>query len=689
MNRIRNARKPAMAAALAAAALAAVAARARADSSTWLAAPVDSNWANAANWTNGVVPGSTTTTTNTDTATFGASSILAVTVDPGRNLQNLTFTGPTGGTTTYAYAVSGSPLVLTSGGLLVATGANAGSTVVSAALAVQTNGSGGAYTVQSDIPGASRLLTVSGAVSGSSPAGGTTTLTLQGTSGAQNLLSGAVTNGTAGGAVAVLKAGTGTWSVNNTANAYTGGTTITGGTLVNPSASGTAVILGTGPVTLGGGTLRLSATSSFFNSALNLGTVGGFLSTKGDAFQPTAITGTGPLTIGIDSAAVFTPSTFQNYAGPINVNANSNSVTFRLGTSLTNFDPASLQNAALTLGAGVTMNRGFGTNGAQTVTVGSLAGVAGSFLTGGSGAGTGTFTYAVGGNGGSTAFAGTVTNGSTKTALTKAGTGTLTLTGSNSYTGGTNVSAGTLVAANNRAVGVGAAAVGAGAQLAVAAGPTGRTVLAVTGLTLAAGTDPVAAPFAGRVDVAGNDLDLPGATLATVSQMAAQGFAAGTWNGSGGLVSSTAAADAAHLTGVGVIQNGATGTPAFGDGTSAPLFDGAAVAAGDVLVKYTYYGDANLDGAVNAADYALVDAGAVTGGTGWNNGDFNYDGVVDGSDYSLMDNAFNQQSNVLVSPLAATPAAAVATAIPEPAGLLGGVVGCLAMARRRRPGRSA
>jgi hypothetical protein len=68
-----------------------------------------------------------------------------------------------------------------------------------------------------------------------------------------------------------------------------------------------------------------------------------------------------------------------------------------------------------------------------------------------------------------------------------------------------------------------------------------------------------------------------------------------------------------------------------------------------VLVKYTDYGDANLDGTVNVADYTRLDAGFISGGklTGWFNGDFNYDGVVDGSDYTLMDNAFNMATGGL------------------------------------------
>ncbi len=137
---------------------------------------------------------------------------------------------------------------------------------------------------------------------------------------------------------------------------------------------------------------------------------------------------------------------------------------------------------------------------------------------------------------------------------------------------------------------------------------------------------------AGTLDLGGNDMVVHNGSLSAVSGLAATGYAGGLWTGVG-LASAAAAANPAHLTALGVIQGSAAGS-----------FDGQAVTATDVLVRYTYYGDANLDGVVNAADYLKVDAGYVMKTTGWANGDFNYDGVVDGSDYTLVDNAFNTQT---------------------------------------------
>jgi hypothetical protein len=76
-------------------------------------------------------------------------------------------------------------------------------------------------------------------------------------------------------------------------------------------------------------------------------------------------------------------------------------------------------------------------------------------------------------------------------------------------------------------------------------------------------------------------------------------------------------------------------------------FDGFAYSSGDVLVKYTYNGDAQLTGDVNFDDYVRTDVGFNTGATGWVNGDFNYSGAVDFDDYVLIDVSFNTQGGPL------------------------------------------
>jgi len=80
---------------------------------------------------------------------------------------------------------------------------------------------------------------------------------------------------------------------------------------------------------------------------------------------------------------------------------------------------------------------------------------------------------------------------------------------------------------------------------------------------------------------------------------------------------------------------------------AATLFDGRAVDNTAVIVKYTWYGDTDLNGVVDFDDYSRTDSGFNLGRTGWLNGDFDGNGVVDFDDYSLIDLAFNTQSGVL------------------------------------------
>jgi hypothetical protein len=79
----------------------------------------------------------------------------------------------------------------------------------------------------------------------------------------------------------------------------------------------------------------------------------------------------------------------------------------------------------------------------------------------------------------------------------------------------------------------------------------------------------------------------------------------------------------------------------------AATFAGQAIDTTAVLVKYTYYGDADFNGVVNFDDYSRTDAGFSGGKTGWINGDFDLNGTIDFDDYSLIDLAFNTQGGAL------------------------------------------
>jgi hypothetical protein len=128
----------------------------------------------------------------------------------------------------------------------------------------------------------------------------------------------------------------------------------------------------------------------------------------------------------------------------------------------------------------------------------------------------------------------------------------------------------------------------------------------------------------------------------------------GSWNGSAytgltGLIVS--GRNGGTWDGVGIITSQAdakTGLTALGIGRAAELLGltagqtalwaGHSVDANSVIIKYTYGGDANLDGIVSGDDYSAIDFNIlVPGSFGFPGGDFNFDGVITGDDYSTID----------------------------------------------------
>jgi fibronectin-binding autotransporter adhesin len=202
--------------------------------------------------------------------------------------------------------------------------------------------------------------------------------------------------------------------------------------------------------------------------------------------------------------------------------------------------------------------------------------------------------------------------------------------------------------------------------------------IALNGLTFSGTTD----AWVGKLDLTTDQLMVHNGDQADIANALKSGFNAqnGYWNGAAGILSSAAASDTRYLTTLGYRQS---------DGSE---FDGVNTTTNDVLVKYTYYGDANLDGTVNGGDYQQIDNGFGLGLTGWSNGDFNYDGVIDGSDFSLIDNTFNQITASGASPLALLTdptdliaGSAVSSVVPEPATLgIFAVTFVLTQGRRRR-----
>lgn len=127
-----------------------------------------------------------------------------------------------------------------------------------------------------------------------------------------------------------------------------------------------------------------------------------------------------------------------------------------------------------------------------------------------------------------------------------------------------------------------------------------------------------------------------------------------------------------HWTGPGLISSTVVGDPVLGIGyaTASSLglisAGGVTVQPNDVLIRYTWVGDANLDGVVNGADMAMMSS---TGST-WNTGDFNYNGVVDADDYALFALGYSASGGAPVP-------------VPEPA-MAGAAALLMLLPRRRR-----
>jgi hypothetical protein len=209
-------------------------------------------------------------------------------------------------------------------------------------------------------------------------------------------------------------------------------------------------------------------------------------------------------------------------------------------------------------------------------------------------------------------------------------------------------------------------------------------------LTIAGGASPTA-----TLDVTNNNMVVHNGDIGTtIAQLKSGLNASGTlWTGPG-ITSSTAAANAAAnsnstVFAVGAIKNiDKNNNLIYSTWPAPPSPDTGAtgLATTDVLVKYTYFGDANLDGVVdNTSDYDLWATGFTNPGlaatNGWLYGDFNLDGTVDNTtDYDLWSTGFVHQGSPLAGSSSAAAAAADVQPVPEPSALVLAVVGIAGLA---------
>ena len=325
--------------------------------------------------------------------------------------------------------------------------------------------------------------------------GGSGTIT-SGTTGAVTLtvgasasvsFSGSITDGN--GTVAVVKQGS-DQVVLYGASSFSGGLTLANGSLV----LGAANTAGTGTITLNGGTFR--STNGFTTGTLaNLVQIGG--NVQFGQGSPSYLTLTGAATLTgsaatrtLTAGAASATATAVIFAGPIGDGGNGNGMIVNgsgivemSGTAANTYTgvttvwspnailnlnkPAGTNaiagNLAITTGtvrlahanqiadsSSVTVNGVLDLNG-NSETIGSLLTSSGTITSGSAGAAT----FTVGGTGSGT-FSGQIQNGNGTVSIVKQGSDTLTLSGSNSYSGGTTLSSGTLNYSNVNALGGGA-----------------------------------------------------------------------------------------------------------------------------------------------------------------------------------------------------------------------------------------
>jgi autotransporter-associated beta strand protein len=295
-----------------------------------------------------------------------------------------------------------------------------------------------------------------------------------------------------------------------------------------------------------------------------------------------------------------------------------------------------------------------------------------------------------GGTGGTANFTGNITGTG---AVNVGGAGTVNLSGANTYSGGTSVGAGaTLVVAtvgslptsaitNNGTLTVNANATvdnisGSGT---LNVGLSSAVALKIAANTHGSSEGAVNIGANSSLDIGNNHLFINYAAghdpISSISALLKSGFNAGSWNGVG-INSSNAQAN--------------SGSYGLGFADSADLGNPAGLASNQIEVAYTLLGDANLDGKVNGADFAILATNfnkAVTGTSGWDQGDFNYDGKINGADFAALAANFNkgasQADTTALDSFAAVNG--LSAAVPEPASLgLMTIASAVAMRRRKR-----
>jgi|GEM_PF-2111277 len=237
--------------------------------------------------------------------------------------------------------------------------------------------------------------------------------------------SGTIQNGS--GTMSLIKTGTGTQTLSS-ANTYTGGTTISDGTL-NVTNSGA---LGSGTLTIDGGTLQTSVNIA---NAITLNATPNVIAANGNYRQLTGqISGAGGFTVanGGGTAGLQLTNSANNFQGDVTINSGT---YLRLSNSEVIPDTANVINNG---------NLRLDVPGGDVETIGGLSGNGGVWIPTNN---NNSHTIVVGANDATATFNGTIGAAGQNNAylsFTKTGSGTQTLNGSLLHTGGTTVNDGVL-----------------------------------------------------------------------------------------------------------------------------------------------------------------------------------------------------------------------------------------------------
>jgi hypothetical protein len=173
---------------------------------------------------------------------------------------------------------------------------------------------------------------------------------------------------------------------------------------------------------------------------------------------------------------------------------------------------------------------------------------------------------------------------------------------------------------------------------------TGGTATLAKNGSLAIEVGSIAANQGGRLDLADNALVARAMTPTAVQALLAAGYNGGSWNGGNGITSSAAAGDSAGLMALGYATNADLRLSSFRGITG--------LAPSDVLVRYTYYGDADLDGQVTLDDFSQFLNGyqkQSPATNNWLSGDFDYSGAITLDDFSQFLFGYQHQGGALAS----------------------------------------